>query len=223
MAVDGVRRTLGRVESHLAAFLGIAVLVIVTPGPDTALTIRNALGGGRRGGLGTALGVATGQAVWTVATSVSVTALLVASASAFAALRLAGAAYLVWLGAQALWAASRAGSETGRAGDLGQSRGVALWAAFRQGALSNLGNPKMAVFFTSLLPQFAPPGRASFSVLLVLGLLFCVMTLVWLAAYAAVVARAGDVLHRHGVRRAIEAVTGLALLALGARLALERR
>ena len=81
----------------------------------------------------------------------------------------------------------------------------------------------MAVFFTSLLPQFAPAGRASFTALLALGLLFCAMTLAWLAAYAAVVARVGDVLRRLGVRRVIEAVTGLALLALGARLALDRR
>ena len=210
-------------ESHLVAFLGIAVLVIVTPGPDTALTIRNTLGGGRPGGLGTALGVATGQAVWTVATSAGVAALLVASASAFTALRLAGAAYLMWLGAQALWMASRGNGATGPAGALGHGPPLPAWTAFRQGVLSNLGNPKMAVFFTSLLPQFASTGRASFSTLLALGLLFCAMTLAWLAAYAAVVARAGDVLRRLGVRRAIEAVTGLALLVLGAHLAFERR
>lgn len=210
-------------EPSLAAFLGIAALVIVTPGPDTALTIRNTLGGGRRGGLATALGVATGQAVWTAATSAGIAALLVASASAFAALRVAGAAYLVWLGAHALWVAIRGDRETGRAGDVGRSRLLAPWAAFRQGVLSNLGNPKMAVFFTSLLPQFAPSGRVSFAALLALGLLFCAMTLVWLAAYAAAVARMGDVLRRLGVRRAMEAVTGLALLAFGARLALDRR
>ena len=211
-------------EPSLVAFLGIAALVIVTPGPDTALTIRNTLGGGRRGGLGTALGVATGQAVWTVAASAGIAALLVASTSVFAALRLAGAAYLVWLGAQALWVAAReAAVEAGPAGALGPGRPLAAWTAFRQGVLSNLGNPKMAVFFTSLLPQFTPGGRASFAALLALGLLFCAMTLAWLAAYAAVVERAGDVLRRLGVRRVIEAVTGLALLALGARLALDRR
>jgi threonine/homoserine/homoserine lactone efflux protein len=210
-------------ESGLVAFLGIAALVIVTPGPDTALTIRNTLGGGRPGGLGTALGVATGQAVWTVAASAGLAALLVASTSAFAALRLAGAAYLGWLGAQALWAAVRTPRAKAAAADPGLLRGLAPSAAFRQGVLSNLANPKMAVFFTSLLPQFAPGGRASFSALLALGLLFCAMTLGWLAAYAAVVARAGDVLRRLGVRRALEAVTGFALLALGARLALERR
>jgi threonine/homoserine/homoserine lactone efflux protein len=81
----------------------------------------------------------------------------------------------------------------------------------------------MAVFFTSLLPQFAPAGRVSFSTLLALGLLFCALTLAWLAAYAVVVERAGDVLRRFGVRRVIEAVTGFALLVLGARLAFDRR
>jgi threonine/homoserine/homoserine lactone efflux protein len=211
------------VEFPLLAFLGIAVLVIVTPGPDTALTIRNTLRGGRRGGLGTALGVAAGQAVWTAATSAGVAALLVASASAFATLRLAGAAYLVWLGVEALWAAIRRGGEAGRGGAVavGPSGRLAPRVAFRQGVLSNLGNPKMAIFFTSLLPQFVPTGLPSFSALLALGLLFCAMTLGWLAAYAVVVARAGDVLRRLGVRRAIEAVTGLALLALGARLGFE--
>lgn len=129
----------------------------------------------------------------------------------------------MWLGAQALWVVSRGGGETGPAGALGHGPPLAGRTAFRQGVLSNLGNPKMAVFFTSLLPQFAPSGRASFLSLLALGLLFCSMTLVWLAAYAAVVARAGDIVRRLGVRRAIEAVTGLALLALGTRLAFERR
>ena len=210
-------------DLSLVAFLGIAALVIVTPGPDTALTIRNTLSGGRLGGLGTALGVAAGQAIWTVATSAGIAALLVASASAFAALRLAGAAYLVWLGAQALWTAVRARAETGREAERVSPRPLSTAAAFRQGVLSNLGNPKMALFFTSLLPPFAPSGDVAFPALLGLGFLFCTMTLAWLAAYAAVVARAGDVLRRLGVRRAIEAVTGIALVALGARLALDRR
>ncbi len=210
-------------DAPFLAFLGIAALVIVTPGPDTALTIRNTLGGGRAGGVGTAFGVAAGQAVWTVAASAGLAALVVASAPAFTALRLAGAVYLVWLGAHALWAAFRGEHGAPRSGEVGRARRLGPRAAFRQGVLSNLGNPKMAVFFTSLLPQFAPTGRASFATLLGLGFLFCGMTLTWLAAYAVVVARVGDVLRRSGVRRVIEAVTGLVLLALGARLAFDRR
>jgi threonine/homoserine/homoserine lactone efflux protein len=91
----------------LLAFLGVAVLVIVTPGPDTAVTIRAALVGGRRAGVMTASGVVTGQACWTLAASAGITALLVASEPAFLALKFAGAAYLVYLGLQALAAALR--------------------------------------------------------------------------------------------------------------------
>ena len=208
-------------EPGLRAFLGIAAVVIVTPGPDTALTVRNTLGGGRPSGVGTAFGVAAGQAVWTLATSAGIAALLVASSSALATLRLVGAIYLGWLGLSALGSAWRgAGSANGLA-----ARGLSLSprVAFRQGLVSNLANPKMAVFFTSLLPQFAPTGRASFTGLLGLGLVFCLMTLAWLAFYAAVIARAGDALRRLGIRRALETITGLALLTLGARLALDRR
>jgi threonine/homoserine/homoserine lactone efflux protein len=201
---------------RLAAFVGIAVVVIVTPGPDTALTIRNTLLGGRAAGVRTALGVVSGQAVWTIATSAGIAALLVASEPAFRAVRLAGAAYLIFLGLQTLRRAIRGGARTP------EPRRESS-AAYRQGLLSNLGNPKMAAFFTSLLPQFAPGGEASFAGLLALGLLFCALTLVWLSAYALAVARAGDVLRRTGIRRALDALTGAVLVAFGLRLATDRR
>jgi threonine/homoserine/homoserine lactone efflux protein len=211
------------VDPRLVTFLGIAALVIVTPGPDTLLTVRNTLGGGRKGGLGTALGVATGQAIWTLASSAGVAALLLASAPAFAALRLVGAAYLVWLGVQAAREALFGGGSPGHAGDVAPGHRLPPGAAFRQGVLSNLGNPKMAVFFTSLLPQFTPAGNASFSALLGLGLLFCAMTLVWLAGYAVVIAQAGRVFARPRIRRILAGVTGAALVALGLRVALAPR
>lgn len=199
-----------------AAFLGISALVIVTPGQDTALTIRNTLLGGRRGGVFTALGVSAGQATWTVATAVGVGALLVASEPAFLALKLAGAAYLVFLGVQALASVVRR-RDTRAAIPASGSRSAGR--AFRQGLLSNLGNPKMLAFFGSLLPQFA----RSFSSLLALGLVFCAMTATWLTAYAIAVARAGDLFRRSRVRRALDALTGGVLVALGLRLAAERR
>jgi threonine/homoserine/homoserine lactone efflux protein len=198
------------------AFLGISVLVIVTPGQDTALTIRNSLLGGRRPGVFTALGISAGQAAWALATSLGLAALIVAFEPAFVALKLAGAAFLVYLGAQALLAAIR-GAQVERRDT---RRALSGGAAFRQGVLSNLGNPKMAVFFTSLLPQF---GAESFAGLLLLGLAFCSMTFVWLTAYAFVVARAGHVLRRPALRRVFEAVLGVVLVALGLRLATDRR
>jgi threonine/homoserine/homoserine lactone efflux protein len=198
--------------AHLLAFFAVAAVVIVTPGQDTALTIRNTLLGGRPAGSRTAAGVAAGQTLWALAASLGLAALLAASEPVFLGLRLAGAAYLVWLGLQALWAAVR--RETAKAAVAGRG------SPFRQGLVSNLGNAKMAVFFTSLLPQF---GGASFAALLALGLLFATMTLAWLTAYAVAVARGGRVLRRPRVRRALDAITGVALTAFGLRLALERR
>jgi threonine/homoserine/homoserine lactone efflux protein len=202
----------------LAAFMAVSAVVICTPGQDTALTIRSTLAGGRRSGVATAAGVALGQAVWTVAASVGVVALLSASEPAFHALKLAGATYLVFLGAQSLYAALARRGHRGR----GLARDVRLdpARALRHGVLSNLGNPKMAVFFTSLLPQFAPGG--SFAALLLLGILFCLMTLAWLTLYAFAVARAKRLLTGR-VRRALDAVTGVVLVALGLRLAAEPR
>jgi threonine/homoserine/homoserine lactone efflux protein len=202
--------------TELVAFLGVSVIVIATPGPDTALTIRSSLMGGRRAGIFTALGVSCGQAIWTLASAAGIAALLAASEPAFLAVRIAGAAYLIWLGLQALVAAVR-----GRRKEIDapRSRPLEPRRAFRQGLLSNLGNPKMAAFFPSLLPQFAH----SFPALLALGFVFSLMTLVWLTAYAVAVARAGDFVSRSWVKRAIEAVTGAVLVALGLRLATERR
>ena len=200
---------------ELAAFLGIAILVIVTPGQDTALTIRNTMLGGRSAGVATAAGVAAGQACWTAAASIGLAALLVASEPVFVALKLAGAAYLVFLGLQALHHALRPGTRS-----VERSDGPSLAAprAFRHGFLSNLGNPKMAIFFTSLLPQFG----SSFASLLALGLLFCALTFTWLAAYSFAIARAGDLLRRPRIRRSLDAFTGTCLVAFGIRLAAER-
>jgi threonine/homoserine/homoserine lactone efflux protein len=210
--------------SGLLAFLGVAVLVIVTPGPDTAITIRSALLGGRTAGVMTAFGVVTGQACWSLAASAGVTALLVASEPAFLAVKLAGAAYLVYLGAQALLAALRRVPPAGPLGRHDGARPPRLMprAAFRQGLISYLRNPKMAAFFTSLLPQFATgPGGASFGRMLALGLVFCALTWAWLALYATAVARMHAVLRRPRIARATEAVTGTVLVALGLRLATE--
>ena len=208
--------------TQFIAFLGISALVIVTPGQDTALTIRNALLGGRRRGAFTALGVSAGQGVWTIATSAGLAALLVASEPAFLAVKLAGAAYLIFLGVQALVSSFSPRRSTAAAGAPVAGRGTP-WTGFRQGLISNLGNPKMAVFFTSLLPQFSPGGNASFAALLLLGFIFCLMTLVWLTGYAIAVAKAGDFLRRPRIRRTIDAVTGAFFVAFGLRLATERR
>ena len=198
--------------AHAAAFLAVSALVIVTPGQDTALTIRNTLARGRRGGVHTAAGVALGQLVWALAASAGLVALLHAWEPAFLALRIAGAAYLLYLGLTALRSAF-----TPKAAASPEQR--LRTPALVQGLLSNLGNPKMAVFFTSLLPQFAPHG--SFVALFALGAVFCALTLTWLSGYALAVSRASELLRRSRVWRAIEALTGVVLVGLGIRVAAE--
>src|SRR5215470_2977285 len=179
----------------LLAFLGISVLVIVTPGPDTAVTIRNTLLGGRAAGLATAAGVATGQAIWAFATSAGLVALLVASEPLFLVLKYAGAAYLVWLGLLSLRNAVRRGPSQPT---IWPTTALSLKprGAFGLGLLSDLGNPKMAAFFTTLL---------------------------WLAGYAVAIARIGNLLRGGPIRRLLDGLTGLALVGLGLRLAVEER
>jgi threonine/homoserine/homoserine lactone efflux protein len=204
----------------LLAFVGVSIFILITPGPDTALTIRNTLIGGRRTGVFTALGVAIGLSIWSFATSVGIVALIIASEPVFAAVKFAGAAFLIYLGARSLLGAWRGEHEAAAIAAPGR---LSAWGGLSQGVASNLSNPKMAALFTSLLPQFATTGDGALVSLLLLGLTFCAMTFVWLTLYAFVVARAGDVLRRRNVRRTIEAVTGGVLIALGLRLAAEQR
>ena len=200
----------------LLAFCGVALVVICTPGPDTMLTIRNTVAGGQRGGLLTAAGVAAGQLVWTLAAAAGLTALLQTSQTVSLWLKLLGAGYLVYLGVMALVSAYRSPARIG-----GDAARTALGgpAAFRQGFVSNLANPKMAAFFLSLLPQFVPAGWNLFAGFVMLGAAFCSLTFVWLSLYAVALNRARSVLTRPGVRRALDAVAGTVLVALGARLA----
>ena len=191
--------------SHLLAFIGISAVVIVVPGPDTALTVRNTLFGGRARGLATSLGVTTGLAVWTLTASAGVAAVVTASQPLFDAVRIGGAVYIVWLGLATL------------RGHRGAASPPRPGSGYRQGLLSNLGNPKIVIFFTSLLPQFA----TGFAALAALGIVFCAMTLAWLAAYVVVVSRARVALLQPRVQRVIDTVTGLTLVGFGARLAAE--
>jgi threonine/homoserine/homoserine lactone efflux protein len=206
---------------HVYSYLVVSAVLIVTPGPDTALTIRNSLTGGARSGVATAAGVCAGQVVWGLASSLGVAALVAASHPVFVAIQVSGAIYLTYLGAQALRSAGKRTStlehrslpvELEDKGDDAYSR-----RAFRQGLLSNLGNPKMAFFFISLLPQFTSARAPAFIQLLLLGIVFSAMTFTWLSAYATAIERFGDVVRRPRVRRRLEAMTGIALIALGVR------
>jgi threonine/homoserine/homoserine lactone efflux protein len=205
----------------VAGFFGVSAIVICTPGPDTALTIRNALAGGRAGGVRTAAGVAVGQAVWTLAAALGITGLVVASETAYLVLRLAGAAYLIYLGAHSVLAAVRdRGSEPGKEASAhwdGSEGSGGSW--FIQGLVNDVANPKMAAFFMSLLPQFAG-ADAALGTMMALGLTFALMTFGWLVAYSIAVNAARALIAKTSVKRVMDGLAGSVLLALGLRVAL---
>ena len=192
---------------HVLPFLVVAVIVVVTPGVDMALVTKNALVHGRRAALATAFGVNVGIALWTLAAALGVAAVVRASAEAFDVVKFAGALYLVYLGIQSLRRQERAAVARRRV------------SPFRQGLISNALNPKIAVFFTSLLPQFGH----SLPALLLLGALFNAIGIVWLTLYALAAARGRGALQRPRVRAALDYVSGVVLVGLGVRLAFERR
>jgi threonine/homoserine/homoserine lactone efflux protein len=203
---------------HLLPFLAISAVVVITPGVDMALVTKNALLHGRAAAQATAVGVNLGIFFWTIAAALGLAALIAASAAAFMVIKLAGALYLIYLGVQALRASRHAATTapTARAA-LGRR------AALRQGLTSNLLNPKIAVFFTSLLPQFVDARHATPQDLMLLGALFNCIGVVWLLAYAALAARGRDLLGRPPVKRAVDRLSGIVLIGLGMRIALEHR
>jgi threonine/homoserine/homoserine lactone efflux protein len=199
-------------DGQVVAFAGVALVLSVTPGPDMALVLRNSLRGGRPAAFRTILGVGVGLLGWAAATALGVAAVLAASSTVFTVLKIAGGAYLVFLGIQTLLALSR-----------GEPRAVATTgpngSPFRQGLVTNLLNPKLAVFFTTLLPQFISEGDPVFAKSLLLAGVFVAIGMTWLVIYAYVV---GTVARSARFRRVVEAISGVVLIALGARLAIDR-
>jgi threonine/homoserine/homoserine lactone efflux protein len=205
------------VDGRLAAFVLLSALLIITPGPDTALIIRNALAGGPRASTFSAAGVAIGILAWAGAATIGVGVLLERSSTAFMVLKLAGAAYLCYLGARSLLFPTRAEAQPGPT-----TSSLSDWSALRQGLFSNLLNPKTGAFFVTVMPQFLMTGDSSLR-LVVMVAAFEVMLLVWLIAYGHGVSRLGRTGSGLRVRRAVTRLSGAVLIGLGARLAFERR
>jgi threonine/homoserine/homoserine lactone efflux protein len=205
---------------ELIAFCGVAAVLVVTPGPDMALVARNALVGGRAAVPITVLGICAGIVVHAMAAAIGLSALLKASATAYAVVKVAGGAYLVFLGIQA-WRASLRDDERDQDWMLGPARRFTGESAFRQGFVSNVLNPKLVVFFISVLPGFTSADGSFFTQVVILGLAFELLTIVWLFSYGAAVARIGETMRRPGVRHFLERLSGSILIALGLKVAVD--
>lgn len=195
----------------LWAFIPIAALLSITPGAATAMVVRSAMRGGWRAGVATIAGNEVGVIAWALLSIAGISALVAASEVAFVALKIAGAAVLVWMGVQS-WRGGHAAVV---------SRGGAH--PFRDGVVTSLANPKLAIFFIALLPQFVDPGTPVLGRTLLMAGLIVVIDFAWYTALSVVAARAKDGFTRSRAGRWLERAMGSVLVALGARVALETR
>jgi threonine/homoserine/homoserine lactone efflux protein len=210
------------IDPRFAAYVAISAILIVTPGPDTALVTRNALRSGRRAASLSTFGIGAGSLVWAAASLLGVAVLIERSVIAFTLFKLAGAAYLGYLGLRSLIGSFRAGQRAAAKTPALRQTLLTDRSALRQGLLGNLLNPKAGAIFATVMPQFIRPGDGLARVALMLLAYECIL-LCWLHAYGYLVSRAGQTSAGARVRQALEGVTGLILVGLGVRLALERR
>src|SRR4051812_6051845 len=196
----------------LVSFAGIAVLVSLTPGPATALVVRSAAVHGRREALLVTAGNSTGIFMWAIASVLGISALVAASETAFWVLKIAGAVVLLYLGARAL-----RGSKTEDV-TVPTTR-----TAYGSGLMTSFANPKLAVFFIALFPQFVPSGDAVLPTTLAMAVLLIAVDLVYFSVLTLVVARAHHAVVSSRLARRIERITGAVMIGLGVRVALERR
>ena len=199
----------------LWTFIPIAALLTITPGAGTAMVVRSALRGGWRAALLTIAGNSLGVVLWALLSVLGISALVAASEVAFLVLKLTGAVVLVWLGAQSLLRAGRAESAP--------VTPVVRRRAFRDGLLTSATNPKLAVFFVALFPQFVEDRAAVLPTTLLMAALIVMFDFAWYTGLALLVSRAKREVMRTRVARWVERTTGAVLIALGARVALEQR
>lgn len=202
----------------LASFALAAIVVVLLPGPDSLVVVRALVRDGRRGGVRTAAGVMCGLLIWVSAAALGLSALLRASEAGYLVLKLVGSAYLLWLGVQSL-RSLRSGTA------LHAVSGAALTgpvrSGFTAGFLTDVLNPKVGVFFVSFLPGFVPARYDVGATTLLLGLLYAALTALYFAVLIGAAGAVSAWMATPRIRRRLDAVTGLVLVAFGVRLATE--
>ena len=195
------------------AAAGVLAVLTVVPGPDMAVVTKRSIASGWQDGLRTVGGITAGLLVWGLLTVVGLAALLAASATAYTIVKLAGAAFLLVLGIQALLHSRK---HPAQSDPKTSSPGGNPW---RTGLISNLFNPKIAVFYTGLLPTLAPAGLAPQAGMALLVLLHAVLTLIWLGSYVLLLAKARAFFEKPVVRRTMHRITGVVLIGFGVKVA----
>ena len=214
-------------DPELLAFSGAVLLLTLTPGADTFLVIRNAVGSGWCSGISTTLGICAGLFAHAILSAVGLAVLLLRSVWAFEVVRWGGVLYLVYLGIQSLLQGVALPEESemdalglGKMGDQPESRSARR--SFIEGLLTNLLNPKVVVFYLAFLPQFIRPQDNAMERAMLLASIHVSFSFIWLVTVTLFLQRVRAVLARVWVRRGLQYITGVVLLVFGLRLALEK-
>lgn len=205
------------ISENLLAFIGTAAILTVTPGLDTAVVLRTAALEGARHGMSAALGIGAGCLCWGVAVALGLGALLLTSPAAFGILKVVGAAYLIWLGANLLFRPRRSISGGAEAGHL---PGNSIWLSIRRGFTTNILNPKVGLFYITLLPQYVPTANSTATYSLLLACAHVVLAVVWFIVLSAMADAVRRYLDRPGMLQLIDRVTGGVFVCFGLHLTL---
>ncbi len=207
------------IENYLL-FIIMSICLIILPGPDTAMATKNTLVAGKVGGVKTVFGTCVALLIHTLAAVIGLSALIVKSALLFSIFKYVGALYLIYIGIKALLAVrNREGVNTN---DVTISNDNKHTSCFRQGFLTNLLNPKIAVFFLTFLPQFLNPNHNTFIQLLVMGLTYLILTVIWFAFYIFLIDKISAFMKKPKTQRYIQGLTGIVLIGFGIKLAFEK-
>ena len=224
-------------DSMLLSFTLVAGLLTLTPGADTMLVLRNVLSGGRSSGIATTLGICSGVFVHATLSALGLSVILMSSATAYEIVKTLGAAYLVFLGLKSLWQVARHPSGGQAATSAGPSAAPVVAApsgwrelragrsmrSYREGFLTNLLNPKVAIFYLAFLPQFIRPGDPVLAKSLLMAGIHATEGLLWLSFLSLVLDRGRALIQTGSLRRWLEGISGAVLVGLGIRLFFERR
>lgn len=201
-------------------FVFMCVLLIILPGPDTAIATKNTLTVGRVGGLKTALGTCCALLIHTSAAVFGLSAIIVKSALLFSVFKYVGAIYLIYLGVKTLWALRK--KEVAASVEMNTASQFENKSCFKQGFLTNLLNPKVAVFFLTFLPQFVDTGSNTFLPFLIMGFTYTVLTAIWFFLYVYLLNQISTFMKKPKTQNMIEGITGAILIGFGIKLALEK-
>ena len=201
-------------------FVITCVFLVILPGPDTAIMTKNTLTVGKQGGFKTMLGICCALSIHTLTAIVGLSAIIAKSALLFSIFKYVGAVYLIYLGVKSLWTLRN--KEKAEITETVAKNKHKNKSSFKQGFLTNLLNPKIAVFFLTFLPQFVNPGSHTIIPFLILGITYIVLTVVWYLFYIYLLNQISAFMKKPKTQKVIEGITGTILIGFGIKLALEK-